>query len=315
MKRSIFCLASYPVGLAVLVLALPGCDPNAKANSNDRTLFAADRLSKAYESCAATSDCVEGTRCLENLCQATSNSVIGDYQAAVGARELAEGNINAAIEAYTAAVNRYKSDNVPVPASLQCALGRALASAASEPQMAEGAARALDQCLRESPVGSRLHDQALAQLAILGRAGLDPEHLGSKEPPARYMTKQAALPTGKIVAKATGDAQKRVKSYDDFLALIETEASAARLMPCWEMNWKATKKKSLAVTVPFKNQFLQGEYEEDDRYKITATGTAPIDGSAQKCVYDVLVALAEEQSKTSRSGQSWAAKITVTLEQ
>ncbi|MEM9488157.1 MAG: hypothetical protein AAGC55_03375 [Myxococcota bacterium] len=103
-------------------LSAVGCDPGAKANANDRALIAKDYLSKAYETCAATRDCSEGLRCLQSVCVSPQASVVGDYNAAVGARELAAGNVAKAIESYTAAVNRYKSDKVPVPTELHAAI-------------------------------------------------------------------------------------------------------------------------------------------------------------------------------------------------
>lgn len=316
MNQKFWSLAVF-LGFATASLAATSCDPNAKANSNDRTLFAKDRLSKMYESCSATSDCAEELRCLERTCVATTASVVGDYHAAVGARALAAGDIQRATDAYEAAVNRYKSDSDgQVPTHVNCAYGNALTAASGDPQMAEGAARALDQCLRGSPVGSALRHQALQQLAILGDAGLDPEHLGSGEPPPRYMTKAPSRPaTDKLQVQATGDARKKVKTYNEFLALIASPNSKGGLVPCWEQNWKATKEDSLTVALSFRNKFFEGEYEEDDRYRIGAVDPAPTAGSAQKCVYDVLVTLAEEYSKTRRPGPSWTAKITVTISQ
>ena len=314
MNRKFWSLTAL-LGFVTVSLASASCDPNAKANSNDRAVFAKDRLSKLYESCAATTDCAEELRCLERVCVATTASVVGDYHAAVGASALAAGDVQKAIQAYDAAVNRYKSDsNGQVPTHINCAYGRALTAASDDPQMAEGAARALDQCLRGSPVGSALRHEALRQLAILGNAGLDPEHLGSGEPPPRYMTKAPSRPAAdKLQVKATGDARKPVKTYTEFLALIESESGKAGLVPCWEQNWKATKEESLAVSLSFRNRFFEGEYEEDDRYRIEAADNAPTAGSAQKCVYDALVALGEEYSKTKRPGPAWAAKITVTI--
>lgn len=314
MNRNFSSLAACITVMAMSFSVAPGCDPNAKANANDRTLFAKDRLSKAHESCSATSDCIEELRCLDHLCRGTAASVVGDYHAAVGERELAAGNVDAAIEAYTAAVNRYKSDKVTVPSELHCAHGRALVAASSAPQMAEGAARALDQCLREAPAGSALHRVALVQLALLGKAGLDPEHLGSGDPPPRYMTKAASQPTpDKLSISASGDARKKARSYTEFIALVQSDGPNGEFVPCWEMNWKATKEKKLTVTVPFKSRFVEGEYEEDDRYIIGATGTAPTAGSAQRCVYDVVVKLAEEYSKSKRPGPGWVANISVAI--
>ncbi|MCG8423189.1 MAG: hypothetical protein MJE77_35250 [Proteobacteria bacterium] len=295
--------------------AVAGCDPSAKANANDRALFAKDRLSKPYETCARTSDCAEGLRCVQSLCVSPRASVVGDYHAAVGARELAQGNITTAIKSYQAAVERYKSDKISVPTSLYCAQGRALVAAARSPEMAEGAARALDQCLRGAPVGSQLHRQVMADLAVLGSAGLDPKHLASNEPPARYMTKQPSRPaTDKLVVKASGDGRKRPRSYSSFLTLIGSPGARTHMIPCWEANFEATKKNALTGAFSFRNRFIEGEYEEDDRYKLSLSSNPPAN-TAQRCLYDALAKLADEHSKSNRAGPGWNGKITVTISQ
>jgi len=301
--------------LTAAVALCASCDSSATANGNQAV--SQDRLSRQYESCAKTADCSDGLRCFQHICQSTAASQVGDYHAAAGAHALAQGDVQAAVEAYNSAINRYQSDDVPVPLTLRCARGHALVGAASDPAMAEQAALSLHRCFRQSPVGSALRARALADLAALGRAGLNPELLAPDKDAPKYMTKGPTKPpTDGLVIKATGDAKKPTASYTSFLAQLGSDQAKTALVSCWEANWKATKKKTLKVTIPFRNRFHEGEVEEDDRYKLTVEGTPPAAGTAQRCAYDAIVPIAEEFSKSQgRRGQRWDAKITVSIGQ
>lgn len=304
------------LALALLTLAGTGCDPNAKASSNERSLAVQERLSRQHESCGSSLDCAEGLRCFHQVCQSPNASLIGDYHAAVGARALAGNNGNKAADAYTAAVNRYESDKVPVPPALNCAKGRALVALRQDRDKAEQAARALHSCLLGAPAGSKLREQAMADLAILGDAGLDPELLAREQPMDTYLTKQPARPaTDALRVKATGDARTKARTYTEFLALLEAEPMRAPLIGCWESNWKATKKKTLSVTIPFRYRFLQTDFVEDDRDQLSIEGAEPAAGSAERCVHDALAAAAAEFAKGKRTGNRWDAGITIDISQ
>lgn len=307
---------AYVVAIAISLPAA-ACDPNAKASSNDDLVVSRDRLSRQYESCARTADCAEALRCFERTCVSTESSVVGEYNAVLGARAIAASNVPKAIEAYTAAVNRYESDRVPVPAGLLCAKGKALAAGAEDQERGEAAALALHQCLRQTPVGSTVRRDALTALAGLGRLGLDPELLAREEDMKAYLTKQPAGPSvSSIQVKVAGDSKSSASTYKEWLALIESENARALLLPCWEANYKATKEKSMNVALGVKHRFYMDEYEEaNDRDKLTFEGQEPAAGSPEKCVRDALDPLAQEFTKGKRTGQRWDSTLTITLGQ
>jgi hypothetical protein len=303
-----------PAALAIgLVVALGGCDPNAKTNSGDSAKHA-DRLSKVYESCGTTSHCEGDLRCFDHVCRSIKASVVGDYHAAVGERALAAGEVEVAVKAYTDAVNRYESDKIDTPLAVLCGKGRALTAARAERERAEEAALTLHQCLNAAPVGSSVRRQALADLAVLGQSGLNPELLAREELVREYLTLQPAGPSSAdIKVTATGTAKAGSRGHDEILALIQGQRDA--LIPCWETNYKANKSKSLSVTVEMQSKFQQGEYEEDDGYRLVLRSPEPAAGTAERCVYDVIVPAADAYGKANRrSLKSWDSSITVTLQ-
>ena len=299
-----------------LVCAVAGCDPKAKANANDQVNTSSDRLSKAYESCATTSDCADELRCFDHVCRSTQASVVGDYQAALGERLLAANNVEGAIKAYTAAVNRYESDKLPMPLAVLCGKGRALTAAMSERELAEQAAATLHECLRKAPVGSSVRQQALVELAKLGGVGLDPELLARDESMRQYLTKEAAGPSSsKIQLSVTSAVKKQTKGHNAFVASLQDPGVRDRLLPCWEANYKATKQKALTTSITFKTRFQEGEFEEDDGYRMTIKSPAPAAGSGQACVLDIVKPLSEEFSKANRKSLGrWEGNIDITLQ-
>lgn len=309
MIRTLLC---FTVTLALI--SVIGCDPKAKANANDNPVVTGDRMSKAYESCAKTSDCVGDLRCFEHVCRSDKASVIGDYHAAVGALHLASDKIEGAIKAYTAAVNRYESDKLPTPLAVLCGKGRALTAARDEREVAEKAAASLHECLRLAPVGSPVRQQALDDLAKLGAVGLDPELLARDKTQTDYLTKEAAGPSSSKIQVATTSAVKtRAKSYPAFIDLLQSPPTRDQMLPCWEANYKATKQKNLSVTFTFRYRFYEGEFEADDRDKLTIKSAAPGAGPA-KCIYDVVAPMADEFSKAQKRGGRWDGDITLTMQ-
>lgn len=299
----------------VVILAVAACDPNAKATATDRLVAPKERMSRAYESCATTADCADELRCLQNVCRKAQASVVGDYNAALGALALEAGDVSRAIDAYTAAVNRYESDKVEVPLEILCGKGHALVLAMDDRALAEQAARSLHECLRRAPVGSTLRAKALAGLAQLGRAGLDPELLARDETMSTYLTKQPVDSKPKDVkVKATGNAKTRSRTYTEFLELIQSQPVAAQLVACWEASYSATKQKTLSATFKFKYFFYEGYDESEDRDKLTITGPQPAAGTPERCLHDALVPVADEFSKGKQGGGRWDSDITVTIE-
>lgn len=298
---------------ALLTAGFAGCDPNAKANSNDNALASADRQSKAYESCARTSDCSGELRCFDHVCRSTQASVIGDYHAALGAQELAAGNIDAAIKAYTDAVNTYEADKLPLPLSVLCGKGRALTAARDNREQAERAAKTLHNCLLRAPVGSSARVHGLADLAKLGAAGLDPVLLGRDKTADEYLTKKPKGPASdKIKLEVTGQVKKATAGYSAFIT--ELQGLRTQLLPCWENHYKATQEAALATTIKFKSRFQEGEFEEDDGYRLTIKSAPPAAGSGQACVFDIVKPVAEAHSKANRKKLGrWEADITLSL--
>lgn len=287
-----------------------GCDPSAKANDNERAL----NLSGEHESCASSMDCAAGLRCFEHVCRAVDTSLVGDYHAAVGARALAAGEADRAIEAYTAAINRYESDKKPVPVSLRCARGRAMLAAGRDAEQAEAAARSLHRCLREAPPGSPLRAQALAHLAQLHDSGLDPELLARENDMSAYLTKKPAGPDlESLKVTATGDARGAKDSYSKFLERIQSPEARGPLVACWQAHWDATQEDELSVTLPFRYRFEEGEFEEDDRDRLRIEGAEAAAGTPERCVADALAGLADEHTQGKRTGQRWTANITVRI--
>lgn len=310
MNRICACLAIVLIGTGA------GCDPNAKASANDRLAATQERMSRQYESCSSTLDCAEGLRCFQQVCRRTEASLLGDYHAAAGARALAEGNPQKAADAYTAAINRYTSDKVSVPMSLYCAKGRVMLALRQDRDKAEQSARALHECLRGTPAGSRLHEQALMDLAVLSASGLDPELLSSETDMERYLTKQPARPAlDSVSVKATGEVRTKSSRYTEFLALLESDPLRDPLLSCWESNWKTNKKKELSVTLEMKHRLIQAEFVEDDRDKLTIESDEPAAGSPQRCVHDAVAGALDSFTDGKRTGQRWSGNITVRISQ
>jgi hypothetical protein len=302
----------------VVILLVTACDPNAKPSADEGLLTSKERLSRQYESCARTSDCADDLRCYHDICRVTRASVVGDYHAAAGALALQAGEVNRAVEAYTAAVNRYQSDKLDVPLEVLCGKGEALVALdplADSRDQAELAARTLHECLRAAPVGASVRQRALAALARLGAAGLDPELLARDEPMNAYLTQQPAKPaTSALTVKATGDVKKGSRAYTEFLEHLQSEAIRDKLVPCWEASWKATKSKTFAVTLGFKYYFHEGYDESEDRDKMTIKSAAPAEGTPERCAHDVLGPVAEEFSKARRGAGRWDGNVSLVLE-
>ena len=302
------------IALTLAMALSTGCDPRAKSSSNDG-VASSERQSKAYESCATTSDCSGELRCFERVCRSTQASVIGDYHAALGAFELAEGHIEAAIKAYTDAVNTYEAEKVPTPLAVLCGKGRALAGARDDREQAERAAKTLHNCLLKAPVGSVYREQALDDLAKLGAAGLDPVLLGRDKTADEYLTKKPKGPASdKIQLAVTGDAKKPKSGYTAFIT--ELQGMRDQLLPCWEASYEATKEPALSVDIKFKSSYQQGEYEEDDGYRLSIKSPPPAAGSPEACVVDAVSAVADAHGKANRKKLgSWDATITLALQE
>src|SRR5437763_10455532 len=159
--------------LCLVVLAV-GCDTRAKASDPVR----ADQKSKELESCSASIDCADSLRCFDHACRRTARSAVGDYFAALGSQLKKAGDIEGSIDAYNRSLGHYDSEKIALPPDVDCAYGAALAAGKAKKEHAELGARVLHRCMLAVPVGSRLREQALSDLASLSDAGLDPLTLG-----------------------------------------------------------------------------------------------------------------------------------------
>src|SRR5215467_14699051 len=156
--------------LLAAALAAVGCD--SRATASDPATGRAEQKSKEYESCAASMQCQDELRCFDHACRRTARSTVGDYYAAAGALARTRGNLEAAIASYAQALGHYDAEKLALPPDVDCGYGAALAAARSNKEHAELGARVLHRCVLAAPVGSRLRDQALADLAALADVGL-----------------------------------------------------------------------------------------------------------------------------------------------
>ncbi|MBE7453148.1 MAG: NAD-dependent epimerase/dehydratase family protein [Kofleriaceae bacterium] len=176
--------------LAVLaVLVLGACDSRATPVGGPSGP-PPDRQSRELESCGTTSHCAEGLRCWAGACQREGRSTLGDYQAARGARLLGGGETDLAIAAYAEALAAYEADKLTVPPDVDCAYGQALTAARASKEKAELAARVLHRCLLAVPAAVPLRAQALAALAELDAAGLDPNQVARPQLADLYLTRR-----------------------------------------------------------------------------------------------------------------------------
>ena len=276
------------LGFALIaVLALGACDSRAKAS--DPSLRAGDR-SKEYESCSASSECQEDLRCFDHTCRRTTRSAVGDYFAALGAQKRASGDLEGAIDAYNRALGHYDSEKIPLPPDVDCAYGSALAAAKTKKEHAELGARVLHRCLLAVPVGSALRDHALADLATLADAGLDPLALGRAQLADVYLTRAPAAPElDKLQVSVTPSPVPGGKSYQAIPDAITAPEMKPALVACWQAYNQATHKNSMSVAIGLKSSYIPSEYEDEPgvyTLKIDPAVTMPAgpEASADQCV-------------------------------
>jgi hypothetical protein len=299
--------------LLVVIAALGACDSRATA-SDPQGGARAEQKSKEYESCGASMNCLDELRCFDQVCRRTARSTLGDYQAAVGAAARGRGDLEAAIAAYAQALGHYDADKLPLPPDVDCAYGATLAAAKAKKEHAELGARVLHRCLLAVPVGSALRDQALAQLATLADAGLDPLLLAANKTGDLYLTKGAAAPASDKVGVSVTAPPTTSKSFP----LVVEKITAADVRPgfvaCWEAYTAATKKDAIAVTLGIKASYVSGEYEDDPSYFVTkleaaTPGLAGPEAAAEACVRRIV----EPLLKTVKPTDAFNTKATITI--
>ncbi len=302
--------------MKVFLLALVACAAcDTKATASDpqggggaRT----EQKSREYESCGASMHCQDDLRCFDQVCRRSARSAVGDYYAALGATARARGEHDAAIAAYAQAIGQYEAEKVAggVPPDVDCAYGTTLAAATSKKENAELAARVLHRCVLAVPVGSGLRDHALATLATLAGAGLDPILLGGPKTADLYLTKAPARPASDKVAVTVAATPQPAKSFAAIQEKVSGPELRAGLVACWEAHYAATKKEALSVTVPVRSSFVQSEYEDDPgmfvlKFEPLAAGAPSGDG----CVRQVI----EPALKALKPAESFNTKLAITI--
>ncbi len=294
--------------LAVLVAA--ACD--SKATTSEAGGGArAEQKSKEYESCGTSSHCQDDLRCFDQTCRRIARSTIGDYFAATGVAMKARGDLEAAIGAYSSALGHYDAAKLPLPPDVDCAYGTTLAAARSQKEHAELAARVLHRCILASPVGSRMRDQALAQLTTLAENGLDPLLLGATKLADNYLTKGAApLATDKLTVTVTANPTPTGKSWPsvpDKLASVDVKPA---LISCWTAYNAASKKDTLSVSIALKVSFYGNpDYEEEGAWSTKIDPPAGGAGPEDACVR----AAVEPAIKGLKLTESITSKVTITI--
>lgn len=299
---------------ALLFVAVAACDPRARSGGKSQL---GGRLSGEFESCAATTQCRAGLRCVDNECRRGRHSVVGDYYAAIGRAAMSRHDVAGAIDAYNRAVNQYEADKVKPPPDLYCAQGHALVAARTDPKQAELAARELHRCILGVPAGSALYRGALDDLADLADLGLEPLTLARNKVADAYLTRPPKRPSlSNLAIKASGDAHTHSRTYKKFLTLLESSATKQKLAPCWTAHWKATQKTSMSVTLPFRYRSRIDDYGDFNGAELSIeSSSSPQQGAeaaATKCVRGVLATVAQDYARHGGEG-SWRAPITITL--
>lgn len=247
---------------AVALAAVAGCD--TRATASDPPSSRGEQRSREYESCGGTAQCQDELRCLEHVCRRAVRSTVGDYHAAAGALARNRGDVEGAIASYAHALAQYDAEKVALPPDLDCAYGAALGAGRANKEHAELAARVLHRCVLAVPAGSRLREQALAELAALSEVGLDPLLLGASKLADLYITKAAIRPSSdRLTVVLAATPTPTGKSY----ALIPEKLGApeirSALIACWDAFSKASKKDALTVSIGVKVSFLPSDYEDE----------------------------------------------------
>ncbi len=287
-----------------------GCDSRATASDPAATAGGrAEQKSKEYETCGASLHCVtEDLRCFDHMCRRATRSPMGDYQAALGAQLRTRGDLDAAIAAYAAALGYYGEK---VPPDIDCAYGAVLAQARTKNDNGELAARVLHRCLLAVP-GGPLREEALAGLANLTDAGLDPGLLNSTKLADKYLTKGATKPSvDKLAITVTGTPPLSAKVGPALTQKLSEGEGRAGLVACWSAYNEASKKTTLAVTIGARAAYVESDEFEDVRNFLVKLDSAPSGTSpealGEACVRKVL------ETSIKAVKESFSSKVSITI--
>jgi hypothetical protein len=297
---------------AALALAV-GCDSRAKAS--DPNAMRADQKSKELETCSASFECADGLRCFDHACRRTARSTVGDYFAALGNQLKKNGDVEGAIDAYNRALGHYDTEKLALPPDIDCAYGAALAAGKAKKEHAELGARVLHRCMLAIPVGSRLREQALADLAYLSDAGLDPLALGRTQLADVYLTRAPAKPAlDKLVVTVTANPPVTGATYHLIPDKLAEPEMRTVLVNCWDAYNAASHKDTLAVTIGIKSAYIPSEYEDESGVFTTkldppVTMPAGPEATADACVRTAL----EPALKGLPFKDAFTTKLTITI--
>jgi tetratricopeptide (TPR) repeat protein len=299
---------------AALLVVVVGCD--SRATTSDPAAGRAEQKSREYESCGASVQCQDELRCFDQACRRIARSTLGDYYAAAGALARAKGDLEAAIAGYAQALGHYDAEKVALPPDVDCAYGATLAAAKAKKEHAELGAHVLHRCVLAVPVGSRLRDQALAELAALADAGLDPVLLGANKVADLYLTRGAARPaTDKLTITVTPTPAPAGKSYSLIPDKLNEADIHTALVACWEAYSTASKKDALTVVIGLKASYIASEYEDEPgRFTVkldppVALPVGSAEAAADACVRQVL----EPALKGLKITDAFTTKLAVTI--
>jgi len=303
------------LAFVLAVVAIGGCDSRAKAS--DPQGGRAESKSKEYESCGASMHCSDELRCFDNVCRRAARSNVGDYYAALGAQLRGKGDLEGAIDAYNKALGHYDSEKIALPPDVDCAYGTTLVAARAKKEHAELGARVLHRCILAVPSASPLREHALADLATLTEAGLDPLAIGRGQLADVYLTRAAAKPSSdKLgVTLSTNPSVDNKKTYPLIPERLAQPDVKSALIACWEAYNKEAKKDTLAVTIGLKSSYVASEYEDEPgkfAFKVEPNAKPPAgaEGTADQCVR-----AAVEPALKGLSGirDAFSTKLTITI--
>lgn len=306
--------ASRTLVAVALFAAATGCDSRAKAS--DQPAVRAEAKSNEYESCGASMHCKDDLRCFGNVCRRSARSNVGDYYAAVGAASKARGELEAAITAYNKALGQYDNEKLAVPPDIDCAFGSTLTAARAKKEHAELAARVLHRCILAVPVGSALRDGALAELAVLTEAGLEPLTVGRTQLADVYLTRAPQKPASdKLQVTVTPVPAIDKKTFPQVTERLAEPDIKTALVGCWEAYNAATKKTALTVALPVRWSYIASEYDDEaGRFAFRMEPAAGVasgpDTVADQCAR-AAVEPALKQLTTVRD--SFATRLTITI--
>ncbi len=149
-------------------------------------------------------------------------------------------------------------------------------------------ARVLHRCVLAVPPASSLRVRAMASLATLAEAGLDPLTLGGGKLSDVYLTKGPQKPaTDKLTVSASASpatTASRTRSSRE----APGSGPQPALVACWEAYSAASKKDTLAVTLPIKVGYASSEYEDEAGTWFSkigpASGLSGAEAEAERCV-------------------------------